>query len=466
MLINNYPLRQKMILAPLSIIVMVVSTLSVTVQAATLCNDLTHEDYAKGIDRNKHPEQHYTYGIEVEYSIDDAAPALFEAYAPAESLMKLSAWKRLSIEDKRSWLKANKEKLFPDGPKAKSLLLRVDPQDLTIPDHLIVDETGNVELISPRILENTLEFHESIQTLKTRFGEGYVQASMGLPAHLFYKSRKQSDAFIGLRFILGEYDILSKLHEAYEKHVAIPEYIPSKNFTHPYLGPMTSSKANFLKNVFRMNRLGFFDKDVIDRIAKKDASYKYTSQIVYRPDIIRSHEVFLIEVRQCVKDFDCLQALLRRERFFLRHDISKLSRFKEVPHLDPIADYHQIPKDTQKMLETVFPRKNQDSNAAENLANDIYRNFAYPLADWESWLKTIGISRSDIGYNVLDRAKTEYLSRINTLADLFNRNSINDKQAANEVRIALAKFVKDSNLKIYIENYLIKNFGRDLKELL
>lgn len=429
---------------------------SATVYAETNCNDLLKYEYPLGVRAKDAADKHYTYGLEVEYSIDDVSATLFEDYAPATQLLARETWLAMTVEQKREYLKANLEALFPEGPKGKSHFVRIGNDEWMAPD-LIIDETGNVEFITPKIFHDKAAFYQYIDRLKARYGDGYVQASIGVPAEVFFKTSESKNNFLGLAYFLGEYDTLNKLADAYVKHLEIPQFVPGKSFTHPFLGPMNSPKARFLKNVMNHTSLGNFDKDVLDRISKTDVSYKYVSQAVYRPDILRNKEVFLVEVRQCVKDFDCLKKLLERQKFFFKHSASVFNSFAFVTHFDPIADYNMFSVDTQTMLHSAFPRLLERDTGDEILITEIFRNFAYPLTDWNKWLYSMGVKDAAVSSKV-QAAQNAYQTELENIAQMFKATQIDAKIAGNKSRIALARFVFDSKLTETFEEFLMKHF--------
>ncbi len=416
-------------------------------------------EYPFGVNEKRYPKEHFTYGVEVEYSLSEMGPGLFNAYAPDAELISHEAWDLLSHEQKLQWVRDNKDKLFPQGPKYPGRIAIRQPEEM-LPERLIVDETGNVELVSPKIVDSKVEFEQYLDMLEKRFGEGYVQASVGTSSRHIFKTEANTNEFIGYRFFFGEKDQISKLAEGYAKHLEVPKYIPGKNFTHPYLGPIVNYKANSFRRLIRDNRVGKFEADVLDRVAKRDISHKYTGAVVYRPDIIRKREIFISEIRQCVKDFDCLKKLAERERFFIGRNLEAFAAFENVTHVDTIADFNFLPADVQDLLTRAFNRNHGQVEAEEIIANQVHRNFAYPTQNWDRWLSALEVKPTHVAYRRVKDAQEAYVATLKDVTARERSGAITLKEAESSVRIALAKFAYDSKLTDIFDRYLTSRFGK------
>lgn len=424
-------------------------------------------EYPASVDPQVNPDGYYMFGLESEYSLDQMSERLFNFYAPAEELLPRAAWIALAPLDRAAWVQTNWDRLFPGGPKKPSHLVKI-AGDERLPAYLISDETGNVELVSKPF--DTYEEYLSFAAMVERdLGPGYLQASISIPSALVYQSEQLTDGYVGYRLFLGTFDELSKFAESYEKHRENPKFIPVKAATHKYLGPMNANRANFLRRLVHLNRVGDFNKDVLDRVSGRNSSHKYTSQVAYRPDVIRKFARFLNEVRDCVKNFACLKRRIDRERFFLGQDLKSFSRFEPARPLDLIADFDLLSEPVQKFLRTAFPGPDmaipeiREDLASEHLMGETFRNFAYPLQDWSSWLEPIGFSTSSPEYHRVKSAQHEYVERLKRIAAEASDGKIDVAAGADQVRIAMAKFVHDSRLREAFESWLVHTFPHEAK---
>lgn len=206
--------------------------------------------------------------------------------------MKREEWEKLTVAKRYEWFKANLAKIFPSKKNPGKMKLVTQNKGAELPETVVLDSTGNIEIITHRPFGVFREFLDSFDQAVHLFGNGYMQAMISYPGSVVYQDSIRSDAFVGLRLFLGELDQFDKLVEGYNlyepKKTSDRPYIPAKSFTHPYLGPMSSYRAEFFRALVQENCFDRFSTEVLDRVAGENASYKYTSQSVYRPDILRS----------------------------------------------------------------------------------------------------------------------------------------------------------------------------------
>ena len=421
------------------------------------CDRILSFEAPLGISKASMERKHFSYGLEVEYAIEEANERLLSDYAPALSLLPRAEWNAMAVADKRTYVKSHLSELFPEGPKGPSFLIQVKEEKF-FPAALIADETGNIELISPIVFQSYPNFDAYLTEVQNRYGDGYVQASLGVPTAPIFKTSKKIDQFLGLSFFLGELDTFKKLSESYVKHLDIPLFIPGKSFTHPFLGPMNSYRARFYRNVLKETSENRFDKEVLKRISNTDVSYKYTSQVVYRPDILKSEDLFLMEVRQCVKDFDCLRKLLQRQKYFFKRSTVAFEAFGDVAHFDPTADFNMFSNETQTMLKASFPRVLERDVGDEIVAAEIYRNFAYPMNDWNQWVARMGRGFEG-SKQVVATAQRNYKMDLERIAHDFQAKTIDAKAAGSQTRVALARFAHDSTLTELFEQFVHSRFS-------
>jgi hypothetical protein len=430
-----------------------------------LCHRLTgtqtaQREYPRGINPAILPNGHFMFGYEIEYAIQEMAPGLLLKYLPPKTMIKKAQWISMTHAERVQWFTENKEVLFPRTRSPG--LLKLEKSHPFWPEALILDETGNLELIVKEPFDSHKEFETAFDSTIAAFGEGYLQATTSYPGEVVYKTNMTQDGYVGMRIFFGEYDSISKLSEAYEKHQKTPAYIPAKNFTHPFLGPMTSIKKGLFISVLGENARGNFDQDMMKRISQMDSSYKYTSNTVYRPDIIRTAERILNESRDCVKSPGCLKAKVRREKYLASKNFDVFYDVRWVDLFDPVAHYETLSDQTQTFLEACFPRKVRAEeigtlDSADVLSLELYRNFAYPMQHWRSWFEILKTPTDSAEYRNVIAKRQEYRNRIDHLAREFAAGALTAEAGAKQVRIAIAQFVAESGMKKVMEKWLETN---------
>jgi hypothetical protein len=424
---------------------------------------LSAREYPASIDPAQNPDGHYMYGYEIEYAIGEMAPGVLLEYVPDETLISHDVWlKQMNHAQRVAWVRAHLQELFPQGFKVPGgLYLLTDRSGW--PKQLILDETGNLEFIVRKPFDDYVSFERSLDEVTAKLGEGYVQASISIPSSLVYRDDVNADAYYGYRIFLGELDTITKLALGWKKHSETAQYIPAKSFTHPFLGPMNSFKANFFQRLLDENREGRYNDDVLDRVSTMNSSYKYTGQTVYRPDIIRSSVRFINEIRDCVKDPECLKERIQREKKFFARDITAFEIFKQVRIFDVIADYQILSDEAQRVMEQAFPRLMKDDDlklesGSEILASEIYRNFAYPLQNWRSWFFAFELDPNGPEMKQVMDARAHYVLTLESLALLHKTSGASIEEIRSKMRVALSRFAAESGLEQVFRSWLARKF--------
>ncbi len=126
--------------------------------------------------------------------------------------------------------------------------------------------------------------------------------------------------------------------------------------------------------------------------------------------------------------------------------------------MDQVADFNLFTVKVQAMLKTAIPKKLERIDSEEMVTAEIYRNFAYPLLAWETWLDALNIKGAALRKNVF-AAKNQYIKDLEKTETKWSAKLITNEAAEKEIRIALARFAFDSKLDRLMEEFLIRNFS-------
>lgn len=172
----------------------------------------------------------------------------------------------------------------------------------------------------------------------------------------------------------------------------------------------------------------------------------------------------MVEIRNCVKDADCIKKRLDREIAIVKHP--KLAEFKifaQTKQFDAIAHFNLFPEKVQHALKLAFPRKLEkpihEESGGEILAGEIYRNFSYPLNDWSNWLKALGFSDTSAENKKVRDASLAYRTTLEEAAKLIDEKKPETiEKFGDTARIAISRFAKESDLLNLLKNWMKKNF--------
>ena len=188
----------------------------------------------------------------------------------------------------------------------------------------------------------------------------------------------------------------------------------ANSFNHPFLGPMTKLKQGLLIEYLQANSAGeMLDPDTLKRVSAEDNSFKYTGGTAYGRTSCRTAWCWV--PRRAHRRGDPAGARMSRALVYWRRAARRSSR-RRIRGFDSEADFARLPGDAQGMLRKVFPSKMQpglEYNAQEQLALEVFRNFGYPMRDWEAQLRCLG--RSDLG-NTVKLAQRSYSAKLARIA--------------------------------------------------
>lgn len=404
--------------------------------------------------------KHLQFGFESEYTLKEL-DGIVTVYGPKEEFgLSKEQWFAMPVPERSQWVRDHLRELFPTNRTDGGLVrLDRDPDMDFLPDALIFDDTGNVEFVL-KPFDTFEDWYTSIQKLNAKFGEGSMQGTISTPPDSFFgrnidgvNPQKVLDEKIGFFNYYSDYDILQKLNAAHLRYTEDPTKRVTRNFEHPFLGPMTQKKQEILHSMLRGNAVGEkYEADRLQRIAGWENSFKYTGGTVYRPDILGERRV-VMEIRDAHKNFPLLSDRLLRSLYFMQHGTGGMDRLKELKSFDPFADFEKFPKEVQEELTRLFPNKanpNYQYDPELKKALDVFRNFAYPLRDWSEHLQAFG--KTEISEQV-QRAQDAYKQKLSDIVSRVRAQQIDDNQAANEVQGALAEFSNSSGIAKAFEDY-------------
>ncbi len=414
-----------------------------------------------GYDVNTLPAgKHLQFGFESEYMLSEI-DGIVKAYGPKPEFgISKEQWLEMPVVERSQWVRDNLDQLFPEARVSGGLVkIDNDPEFDFLPDSLIFDDTGNLEFVLDPF-DSFEEWYSAVQKLNNRFGNGSMQATISLPPDSFFgrgidqvDPQKVLDEKIGMFSFYSDYDILQKLSAAHTRYQDDPSKRVTRNFEHPFLGPMTLQKQNLLNSILEGNAVGQkYEPERLERIAGWENSYKYTGGTVYRPDIL-GEERAILEVRDAHKNFPLLADRLLRSLFFMEHGTQGFDALKNLKSYDPIVDFEKLPRKVRSGLEELFPNKanpNYEYSDDIKFSLDVFRNFAYPMRDWSNHLEALNASQLE---GQVAEAQAAYVNKLKQILKAHRKSEIDDEDAAKQVQGALAQFSNDSGIAKAFEDY-------------
>jgi hypothetical protein len=414
--------------------------------------------FPRGVDPAQKPEWNLMAGFESEYTMKESAK-LLEVYAPPEALLALTQWKTMDHAAKLNFIQTHRDQIFPKGrpgfaaASGKTGLIKrnSDPKFEKLPESLVLDETGNFEIIT-QPMNSLSELVGIIGFINREFGVGSMQATLSTPAdHFFGRSENRNAAEVNLenrsffRFI-QEFDALAKMHLGVEKYARNPNRPVMLAFAHQWLGPPTNYRRERTERFLELNQRGEgYDQYEISLIKGRDYSPKYLGSTVYRPDI-GGRERVAAEVRDANKSWETLRERILRASYALLNDRSAFKPADVLRAFDPNADFARLPQPLQDMLHNLIPNRQDPSIAYDSmgrLALDVARNFAYPMRDWSGHVELIG--KPGLEAQVA-AAQNSYLNKMQGIHADLNAQRIDKQTAINRVHGAVAEFSTESGI--------------------
>lgn len=424
--------------------------------------------YPKGVNPLRNPGWNLQFGFESEYTLKETAKIL-EVYGPAPELgVSLGQWQAMRPEERMEWIGAHLRELFPSerSPGKLIRLVREEGFDF-LPERLILDSTGNVEFVF-RPVETLEEWRRNVTMLNERFGAGSMQGTMSTPADAFFArpgSREQVEEAVqsnlGYFNLMNDLDSLEKLEVGATRFAQDPTKEVARSFNHPFLGPINKAKQERLEDFVRANaRNEKLARADLDEVSGSDASFKYIGGTAYRPDIDSPYRIIL-EVRDAHNNLSALTERMLRATFYEQFGRGQFKWAASLPAFDSVADYRKLSGKVQSMLERLFPAKLKpgvDYSEEEKLALQVYRNFAYPLRDWNPHLSQMRML--DLSPRVRS-AQEAYVAQLETIAQELSAGTLTPAQASVKVQGALARFAPESGMAQAIRKWQSRNLVKD-----
>jgi hypothetical protein len=395
------------------------------------------------------------YGFESEFTFQQLQ-GILKYYAPDPELgVATNTWIRMSLEERQKWLIANQARVFPSDrePGKLQLIRTVREVDGILPERLIRDSTGNIEIVMGPF--------DSLEELKRRsaqvvelFGEGSMQTVISLPRAAFFRGtggagnlQASVQENLGFLTFFSDYDTLEKLSMGLRRWESRQDRRTARSFEHPFLGPLTKQKHDLLRTHLAANAEGkLFDKETRASIAGADDSYKYIGGTSYRPDIVGKKRP-AIEVRDAHDNRIMLINKAVRNTFYLQYGRESFRPASELIPFDAPLTFSRFSAEVQSMLKTLFPNKakpNVTYNESEKLALDVFNNFSWPMRDWRKHLDFLDAKPLE---TQLLTAQKSYEDRLTAIAQDLKSGVIDNEKAAVAIQGALVEFGEKSGLR-------------------
>lgn len=461
---NNFSTRLTLIPALLCVnlfATVFVSTARAETTAGT-CYGIFDSVQAPDLVRNLPPNR-FQYSYESEFTFDEAG-ALLRDYAPLPSVIPRATWHAMSDSEKISWLK----RTFSNRPEyATDAGLYLEHHVDGMPSQLIVDSTGNLEIVVDPPQATYFEWEKIVETVVSRYGVGSQQAMVSKArSEGFSISKSVAQSVrenLGWLVYTNLFDTITKLESGAERFKKDQTKLVAQSFDHPFLGPMTKIKRDSLEGYLKANaRLENYDEDSKHFVRKSDASFKYTGGPSYRPDIAGPNR-WSWEIRNAHRDLDDLKHKVLRDVVAHASGLAPYVAFADVPAFDSVETFERLPAELQTTLKRLFPTKADPRfsyNEKERTALETFRNFSLPYADFQILVKVLASNATDANSLILKtrRARLNYGRALATISSKLKAGTLTDQQARAQVMGHLAVWSVSSGLASAFE---VK--ARDLK---
>lgn len=443
-------------------------------KASNSCQQLFSADrnynqkiFAKGID-SRTKNGHFQISYEAEYLFSESAHLLRD-YAPPESVMKLKDWNALSDAEHIKWIKSK----FSDKPEfaTQSGLRRVVDVDF-LPEELIVDSTGNLEIVINPPLDTYKEWETVVDYITHKYGAGSQQAMVSKPREAGFANGKESknrvEQHLGWLNYTNLYDMFEKLNQGYTRFQKDPSKLTALSFDHPFVGPMNKIKRDVLENYLDANsRLEKYDDDAKLFVRKNDASFKYTSGPSYRPDVAGPYR-WSWEIRNAHKDVQGLKAKVLRDIEAHTDGLENYQPFAKVLAFDSISEFNKLPEHVQTALPILFPSKaepNFQYTAEEKIVLETYRNFAMPLMDMKVLIKSLSTTNNEsLNLRKYNLARLKYTDGISQVVQEFQKHKISSEMAKAQIMGLIGKWSYESGIfELFLEKAKELNHDKSIK---
>jgi hypothetical protein len=389
-------------------------------------------------------------GFESEYTLAESDRLLTDYFPDVAFFpgMTQDSWRALTHDEKIAWIKAKiVSRMSPedldDGALVPLILDRSSPLSGFLPEQLFLDSTGNLEIIlgpAPTLEE----WLSRVLSINARFGEGSMQSTVGVSHESFFD---EINEHLGFLLFTNELDTLQKLQAGARKWGKDKTAEVARSFKHPWVGPMTLNKQTAMREMIVINaKKQGYDDSTRYAVRKSEGSFKYIGGTAYRPDIAGLKAVVL-ELRDAHKNTELLKERVFRAAYALINQGGPFAGAIHLQAFDSEKDYAKLPTEVREALERVVPSsKAKRGNLAHTdaIALQVYRNWGYPLKNWEPALQFLG--RADLQTRV-KRAMLQYRWKMLITARRLNLDrTLTPAEADREFQAALAEFAEESGL--------------------
>lgn len=435
-------------------IFLVFTLFAITANAQQTCAGLFRQApqhvYPAGVDPITMPQGFMQIGYEAEYLFAES-PAILRDYCPKD--LEYNEWLALTDSERVVWLKSK----FQDKPEyaaATGLFKKVDLDFM--PNELIVDSTGNVEIVlAPFDTEG--DWSDAVDTIVARYGVGSQQAMVSEPREAFFTPtlqkglRKRVKQATGWLVFTNMRDMFAKLQSGANRYKKDPTKLSAQFVDHAFLGPMTKIKRDVMEEFLRENARGrMYSEENKQYVRKYDSSFKFTGGPSYRPDIAGPARVAW-EIRNAHKDVDDLKMKVKRDIIAHAHGLDSYQAFSKVPAFDTLETFARFDQTSQDALKTLFPSKADPRfkySDDDHRSLESYRNFAMPLQNLRQLAhallgNTAGMMFLEKKIGVASKA---YVAGVRLTADKLKAGTITPEQAKADVMGLLCLWSVDSGL--------------------
>ncbi len=407
--------------------------------------------YTKDINPSKNPNGFAQIGYESEYLFEESA-LILKDYAPDNKVFSTKKWDSLSDQERIQWIKNN----FQNKPEfaTKSGLKKRIKNDF-MPDELIVDSTGNIEIVLPPF-DTYKQWENAVDFIVARYGVGSQQAMVSKDRASAYGAKPTIAEHLGWFVYSNLKDMFIKLKSGYERYKKDNTKLTALSFDHPFLGPMNKIKRDVFEHYLAEN--AFFrkyDEDSKAFVRKNDASFKYTGGPSYRPDVAGPNR-YAWEIRNAHKDVDDLKNKVKRDLVAHAIGLEPYIEFSKVPAFDNEKTFDNLPATVQTELKKLFPSKADprfEYTANEHRVLEMYRNFALPFSNYKPLAQALGSSPLQVKNlnRKISEAQKLYLSRLVKICEQASLGQISSKDAKAQIMGALGEFADTSGIAIAFE---------------
>lgn len=425
--------------------------------------DKTKKLYAKGINSVKDPNGHFQISYESEYLFSESA-VLLRDYAPEEKVLPKAKWLALSDQQRIDWIKqkfGNK----PEHATAAGLRRIVDVDFL--PEELIVDSTGNLEIVINPPVDTYAQWETIVDYIVGKYGAGSQQAMISKPREASFNNLDKKSGLekqhLGWLHYTNLFDMFEKLDNGYQKFSKDQTKPSAQFFDHPFLGPMSKIKRDQLETyLFSNAKLKKYDDASKLFVRKSDASFKYTGGPSYRPDIAGPVR-WAWEIRNAHKDLAGLKAKVIRDLNAHTEGLNSYERFSGIDAFDTVAEFSKFSDESQTALKEIFPSKADprfEYNESEITSLETYRNFSMPMMNLNSLVEAFSPNASKAALKKIFAARSNYILSVEAIAKSLKQNKITKDFAKAQVMGALCTWAHESGLFELFKNQA-KELGHD-----